>query len=172
MLKDLIMQARVDPESMLMLLEKFKPLILKYAVLLHYPEAKQDLDYELIILAHKMRLENIQDYEGAVVNYIAESIYHAFLKLYKLQERHKSTVEYNSDLENAAVLTPDPFTEPDFWIQIKQALSELEYETVILAIVYEYSDAEISRMRRVSRQTVNDTRKRALEKLRRMNLMD
>ena len=63
-----------NSESLLALIEKFKPLLKKYAYKLHYEDAYYDLqlDFIQIILTINLDAQN-QKSEGALVNYMGQS---------------------------------------------------------------------------------------------------
>ena len=73
-----------NSESLLALIEKFKPLLKKYAYKLHYEDAYYDLqlDFIQIILTINLDAQN-QKSEGALVNYICNSVQHAYCKRLK-----------------------------------------------------------------------------------------
>ena len=76
MLKDTIAAAqRNDEESLLALIEKFKPLLKKYAYKLHYEDSFFDLQLDFIQIVTTLNLEaQTKESEGALVNYICNSV--------------------------------------------------------------------------------------------------
>lgn len=71
MLKDTIAAAQQnDEESLLALIEKFKPLLKKYAYKLHYEDSFFDLQLDFIQIVTTLNLEaQTKESEGALVNY-------------------------------------------------------------------------------------------------------
>ena len=105
MLKDTIAAAqRNDEESLLALIEKFKPLLKKYAYKLHYEDSFFDLQLDFIQIVTTLNLEaQTKESEGALVNYICNSVRHAYCKRLKyILDRSVSTTEIDS-LTNAQV---------------------------------------------------------------------
>ena len=89
MLKDTIAAAqRNDEESLLALIEKFKPLLKKYAYKLHYEDSFFDLQLDFIQIVTTLNLEaQTKESEGALVNYICNSVQHAYwIGLYPLRK--------------------------------------------------------------------------------------
>ena len=75
MLKDTIAAAqRNDEGSLLALIEKFKPLLKKYAYKLHYEDSFFDLQLDFIQIVTTLNLEaQTKESEGALVNYICST---------------------------------------------------------------------------------------------------
>ena len=99
MLKDTIAAAqRNDEESLLALIEKFKPLLKKYAYKLHYEDSFFDLQLDFIQIVTTLNLEaQTKESEGALVNYICNSVQHAYCKRLKyILDRSVSTTEIDS----------------------------------------------------------------------------
>lgn len=70
-----------DDQAMLNLISKFLPLIKKYARKLGYEDAANDLIVDFIEFVSKWNLNNFyQSSDGAVVKYIAHSLYHIYLE--------------------------------------------------------------------------------------------
>lgn len=172
MLKDTIAAAqRNDEESLLALIEKFKPLLKKYAYKLHYEDSFFDLQLDFIQIVTTLNLEaQTKESEGALVNYICNSVQHAYCKRLKyILDRSVSTTEIDS-LTNAQVaeaLSASSCCETsDLLFDAEKVLTEKERK--IIALVYEcqLSSAEIARKLRTTRQGVNQCKKRAELKLR------
>lgn len=69
-----------NEEAMLNLITKFMPLFKKYERKLGYEDAINDLIVDFIEFVTKWNLNNLrQSSDGAIVNYIAQSIYHILL---------------------------------------------------------------------------------------------
>ena len=71
-----------NKNSMLEILNKFKPLIKKYSYKMNYEDAENDLILSMIQLIYDMPYLNN---DGHAVNYINQSIYNAYIKYIKLQ---------------------------------------------------------------------------------------
>ena len=137
--------------------ERFSRLIKYYAKRIKSDSAELDL-WEFLFFLLKSERGNTND------NYIAVCLRNEYIKLSKkvTSEREKFC-EINLDI--AAVY--DGCFEGN--IDIKKALFRLtknERETIILHFYKGYSLKEIARAHGVSRQSVNKTKNRALDKLR------
>lgn len=167
MLKDTIAAAQQnDEESLLALIEKFKPLLKKYAYKLHYEDSFFDLQLDFIQIVTTLNLEaQTKESEGALVNYICNSVRHAYCKRLKyILDRSVSTTEIDS-LTNAQVAEA---LSASTSCETSDLLFDAEKERKIIALVYEYqlSSAEIARKLHTTRQNVNQCKKRAELKLR------
>lgn len=160
-----------NSESLLALIEKFKPLLKKYAYKLHYEDAYYDLqlDFIQIILTINLDAQN-QKSEGALVNYICNSVQHTYCKRLKtILGRAMPTVELDSptNVQISNLLTASSHQEfSDFALDVANILTEKEYQVIVLVYKYQLSSAEIARRLCTTRQNVNQCKKRAEQKLR------
>ena len=159
-----------NPDSLLALIEKFKPLLKKYAYKLHYEDAYYDLqlDFIQIVLSINLDAQN-QKSEGALVNYICNSVKHAYCKRLKAVLDHPiQTFEFESSMNQISNLLMLPSCQDSsvFSLDIASILSEREYQIIVLAYKYQLSSAEIARKLHTTRQNVNQCKKRAEQKLR------
>lgn len=66
---------------MLDLIRTFQQLLHKYAYKLHYEDAFSDLVISLIEVIYKIKIEDFSETgDGALVNYITQSINHTYFK--------------------------------------------------------------------------------------------
>lgn len=147
-----------NPDSLLALIEKFKPLLKKYAYKLRYE----------IVLSINLDAQN-QKSEGALVNYICNSVKHAYCKRLKAVLDHPiQTFEFEASMNQISNLLMLPSCQDSsvFSLDIASILSEREYQTIVLAYKYQLSSAEIARKLHTTRQNVNQCKKRAEQKLR------
>lgn len=159
-----------DSDSLLVLIEKFKPLLKKYAYKLHYEDAYYDLqlDFIQIILAINLETQRKKS-EGALVNYICNSVQHAYCKRLKAVLNHPiQTIEFEASMNQISNLLMLPSCQDSsvFSLDIASILSEREYQIIVLAYKYQLSSAEIARKLHTTRQNVNQCKKRAEQKLR------
>lgn len=173
MLEESIKKAQSrDSEAVLFLIEKFRPLLQKYARKLGYEDAFYDLQFDLlqIILTMDLDRKNIRG-EGALVNYISISVFHAYCK------RLDDVIQYQSQIKRLDDLSG---FQRDKILRVEQSFESrrlpcyptgllTEKEDRILRLIYEQelSSAEIARRFHTSRQNVNQCKKRAEQKLRR-----
>ncbi|MCB8818091.1 RNA polymerase sigma factor [Desulfosporosinus shakirovi] len=171
MTKDLIVQLQTgDNGATLTLVKKFDPLLQKYAYRL-YDDAYNDLLSDLIELLNKIRLDCIRGTsEGIIVSYICTSIRNSYIKrLIELKKLH-NFVPYSalSDSElyyvEAALATSDPYFKVEL-TGIESVLTESELSIVKMIYLLGYTVTETTFIYRISRQAVNQTKKRALKRL-------
>lgn len=160
-----------NPDSLLALIEKFKPLLKKYAYKLHYEDAYYDLqlDFIQIILSINLDAQN-QKSEGALVNYICNSVQHAYCRRLKISiDCAVPTVELDSptNIQISNLLTAPSHQEfSDLALDMANILTKKEYQVIVLIYKYQLSAAEIARRLCTTRQNVNQCKRRAEQKIR------
>ncbi len=160
-----------DGEALLILLKRFLPLLRKYANKLNYEDAFFDMQLcfiELILTWDLCILRNKS--EGALVKYISSSLYHAFCKLVGMltsQKQENVSVDVLVEKQSLALSTSLYHSESSWKLPTYPKGLLTRKEEVIIRLIYEtgYSAAEISRALNVSRQSVNQCKKRAEKKL-------
>lgn len=172
MIKELIVQSQTgNRDATLKLVEKFDPLLKKYAYKLYYDDAYNDLLLDFINILYNMRLDLLRDTsEGTLVSYICTSIRSSYIKrLIALKKLH-NFVPYSalSDSElyyaEATSATSDSYFEFEF-TGVNRVLTDLELTIVRRIYLSGYSVTEIASICGISRQAVNQTKNRALKKL-------
>lgn len=162
-----------DDQAMLNLISKFLPLIKKYGRRLGYEVAANDLIADFIEFISEWNLNNFhQSSDGAAVKYIAQSLYHIYLKRLKFQ------IEIEPKCISMEELTPGQLNvlsaKTATWD--KYTLSTVipdglltPREFFILSEIYEKGTpvASLAKSLRVSRQNVNQIKKKAVAKLKR-----
>lgn len=150
--------------SMLEILNKFKPLIKKYSYMMNYEDAENDLILSMIQLVNDMPyLSN----DGQAVNYINQSIYNAYIKYIKLQiKKRENEYLYNTEeIKNISMLY-DGFSETDVDLQCAmEQLPKNQRNVIILKFMYIMPDKEIMEKLKLSRQSVYKNKIKGLEKL-------
>lgn len=172
MLKDSIADAQQkDSEATLFLIEKFKPLLKKYAYKLHYEDAYYDLQLDFIRIIQDIKLDmRTKESEGALVNYICNSVHHAYCKRLKyIMDRSVPMAELDAlaNAESSNLLKSTSMQDAsDFSLDLAAVLTEKERRIIELAYGYQLSSAEIARNLHTTRQNINQCKKRAERKLR------
>ncbi len=162
-----------DDDATLLLIEKFNPLLKKYAYKLSYDDAYNDLLLNFIELLHNMQIENIHNKseEGSVVSYICTSVHSSYVKRLIEVKRLRNLLLY-SDLNNNELYyvesisaTNDVYQEYELSF-IKKILTK--QELIVISMIYftGYTVTEIASFSGTSRQAVNQMKNRALKKLR------
>ena len=155
-------------ENMNGLIQKFQPIIHKYARKLYSLEY-EDAVQELIIALIKA-VDTIEEYEneGRSINYLIKGI---MLRFYELQR--KSIVEYECRAhseqidENVLLDQEDSYA----WVETKVELERFKEKSsfieqcVIEGMILGMSDAELAEVLHVSRQYINRKRKAIIKSL-------
>lgn len=73
-----------DNQSLIKIIDIFKPLLIKYARLIDFEDTKQDLIIHLTNIVNNIKIDNKNIYEDKmIVGYIAKSIRNEYIKLPK-----------------------------------------------------------------------------------------
>lgn len=170
---DLILKTQEgNDNAALPLLEKYKPLLLKYAVSLHYEDAFFDLQHSFLYLIKNIKLQNFKEQNNAVfTSYISKSIYHDYIRLSK-----KNRIK---ELESPVNLFGES-SEEDFWnsklqfndsysfdkaIALPPCLTAAEHELIKDLFIYHLSVKDVAKKRGVTSQAVSMLKKSAINKL-------
>ena len=148
-----------NKDNILLLIEKFKPLLNKYARLLNYEDAYQDLVVFFIAMIKEFpSIEN----EGKIVNYIGKCVRNEYIRLGIKRRRIISLeVELNDNEVGESI-------DIDVLIDLYNALdrlSERQKFIVIENVVNSKSDCMIGKELGLSRKTVNGDKIKAMYKL-------
>lgn len=172
-LKDLIRDAQNNNKAaMLELINKFFPLLKKYANKLNYEDAYADMLLFYIELIMNLDLNKLTNKsEGAIVTYISISVknYHS-KKVSKLVEAKKEINFCRLDDKQRYYVETKLATQDDDNIfkelGMINLLSENECQIIYLIYFAGFTVAEIAQKTKKSRQAVNQLKMRALRKLR------
>lgn len=157
-----------DKQAIMLIVDKFKPLIGKYSYLLKYDDASSDLIISLIEIIKKMPIytdENLKN-DKFLVGYIASAIKNRYIYLSKKYYKvylNETTLNLN-DVRNSENLNLD---DKMFVWELLDKLSKTQREVLILKFIKDYSDKDISKALKISRQSVNKTKNRGLDNIRR-----
>lgn len=173
MLIDLIRSAQKDDEhAMLQLINRFDKLFQKYGRKLRYEDAKNDLIVDFIELIKTFDFEKINNTsDGAIVNFLVKSTYRFYLKHLEIF-MNKSNMEVPlCDLDSSQV----QILERCLAMQDSLSVSELfpknvltlKEQKILIAIYQEgRSVSDVAAFLHVSRQNINQIKKRAESKIR------
>lgn len=172
MLYDLINSVQKDDkEAMTELINKFHPLLKKYAAKLNYEDAYEDIVLYYIGLIKSINLDQLVcTRDEVIVSYINVSIINFYKKkVLKLINDKKEIVlsdlteeqMYYADVKSAVEDKTDIFIE----FGLRDLLSDNECRMIYLIYVEGYTTAEIARLSNKSRQAVNQLKNRALKKI-------
>lgn len=160
-----------DSNAALMLVEKFRPLIKRYAFFLHREDGFEDLQCFLLSMLKTWDMSRLSSTDDAtVIRYIANSVKNEYIALSKNRAKERGT----SYLEDATVQQVIEYEQKtSTWDQYSQlTLQDLhkvlnEYEFAILYALYfeQQSVAEVAQQKHKTRQAINQTKIKALQKL-------
>lgn len=170
MLKDLIDNLPND-DACLTLVDTFDKLLKKYARLLNYEDAYEELRLFFLELIFHIKEKGIcTDNDGYIVSYISKSVKNQYIALSKKQKL--GAVSTFSDLSE------EQFIYVEQLIATKDRTDISEYfphkvpltarEILILRQIFEdeFSVDEVAQKLGVSRQAINQAKRRALTKIR------
>lgn len=163
-----------DEEVMLELINRFQPLLKKYAKKLRYDDAYEDCLLFFIELVKTVDLKKLNiTKDQAVVSYIKVSVTHFYSKkTRRLSEKEREIAfselteeqRYYVETKTAKQDEQNIFTE----LGVDKFLNPNEKRILYLVYGKGYTTAEIAKKYHKSRQTVNQLKMRTLKKLRQM----
>ena len=160
-----------NEEAMLNLVSKFMPLMKKYGRKLGYEDATEDMTVDFIEFIFSWNLKNFrQSSDGAVVKYIAQTLYRIYLR------RLKFCIESDPKCISLEELTPTQMNVLSVKTAVwnEYALSSIipngvltPRELFIVSEIYEKGTpvAALAQRLHVSRQNINQIKKKAESKL-------
>lgn len=166
-LKELIIDAQNGcEEEILNIIDKFKNLINKYAYKLNYEDATSDILLEFLTIIHKIKPAEFQ-YEAQLVKYIVITLGYRIKHLLKVKNEQLYYEKIYNDEDFTLIIDTQFWSDLDFdeALIIEQLLSKLttQQKQVIVKVYFEgCSVQETARIYGLSRQAVNQCKKRAL----------
>ncbi len=152
------------------LINKFSPVLKKYARKLETEDAYFDLQAEFLDLILHLNCDQIRETgDGAMVQYLSRSIYHAYIKLLRQLIDNKMPCISTDNLTDGILYQNHCIKGlNDFSLDIPSTLlSALEADAFFQICIAGYSAAELARLKGVSRQSINQAKQKAILKLRR-----
>ena len=161
-----VIEAKKNPDIMLELINMFNPLILKYSSLLKMDteDAMSEFTLELIRIINKFPAKDEYDLDMYVLSYIKKSIRNSYISLSKKQT--SLNITYLEDFNNIGI---EESQLSAFWMNdILLKLTPVQRDVIILKYYHGYTVNEIANIMNISRQAVNQMKKRALKHLKEM----
>lgn len=178
-LYDLVLAAhKGEEEKILVLIDQFKPLLKKYAHKLYYEfdDAYSDMLLAFISLIHNSAIVNVSSKnDGYVVNYIENSMYHAFCQLYNKHANYMESpldISGKEDSEEAYTANWDTLcceedsVEWEIFDSLYTYLSFRDAEIIKYLFKDKYSVQELAKKYGVAPSIISRAKSRALSKLR------
>lgn len=158
-------QTKQDEQSFTILLERFRPLIRKYANRLYYLD-REDSQQELSLAVYEaiMNMTSLEN-EYACISYLNKSIYHKFCKLYSASAAEQKKNDTQIPYEDLVIPSEDLHIKNRlFFYDCKKLLESVSSsKRAILCLVLKgYSDREIASQLHCSRQYINRMKKTLL----------
>lgn len=160
-----------DSNAALILVERFRPLIKRYAFFLHREDSFEDLQCFFLSMLKTWDMSRLSSTDDAtVIRYITNSVKNEYIALSKQKAKEQGT----SYLEDATVpqaieyeqktCTCDQYNQLTLQ-DLHTVLSKYEF-SIIYAIYFERrSVAEVAQQKHKTRQAINQTKIKALKKL-------
>lgn len=154
-----------NKEALLVIIEKFNPLIQKYKRKLNYEESETDLIIALIEIVLSLQLSNFSSCtDGILIKFIYHSIRNKSVDLFrKFILKKKTEVELDFDIVDASI--EDYLNNKLFIKELLEHLSSKQKFIIIEKYFKCCSDSEIAKNFNISRQAINKSKNEALKKL-------
>ncbi|MGL4731667.1 MAG: sigma-70 family RNA polymerase sigma factor [Clostridium sp.] len=163
--KNIIDFKRGNADAVVEIIKMFDPLLNKLARQSSCCDIKSELTLFMIELISKFPTGNKNlYYDKYIISYISKSIKHKYIHLNKKvckQVLNESELDLNI-LENKKV---ENNLDMFLFKELIKPLTQKEQEVLTYKYAFNYSDIEISDLFNISRQSVNKTKTRALNKL-------
>lgn len=174
MLADLIFKAQEgNDEASLRLIEQFNPLLRKYAYKLSYDDAYNDLLADFLGIIKSIDINNLHNNcNGSIVSYICKSVYSSYISKSKAKHKYfQSVIPFSGLSENEQYYVEASLSSSDNYdilltLSLDKVLNQHEFLVIYTIYFLGYSSADIAQASGTSRQAVNQTKVRALKKLR------
>ncbi len=170
MIKSLIAKLP-DESATLEILRLFDNLLKKYARLLKYEDAYEDLQLFLLELLYAMKEKEIgSKNDGYIVKYIVVSVKNKYIAMSKSLKELKTTsfadISDEQMIYIEQLVAKEDKNDISIYYPSNGKLSAREELILKLFFTREYSIEEISNYLGISRQAVNQAKNRALNKIR------
>lgn len=155
-----------NKEELNYLLDKFDLLINKYAKKLNYEDAKQDMILEFIKIIQKIPIENNEfKYNKYVIGYITTALKNNYILLSKKRSKYQE-FEIFSNLIIELSGENDKNISKCIVDDYLRYLSNKESNIIIELVIKGKTASQLAEEYNISRQAINQTKIRALDKLR------
>ena len=165
-----------DDEAMMDLIDTFTPIIKKYTRIMNYDEDfKSDIILKFIqVIKNDLNFDEFDEINDYIIlKYIQTTIYHHYIALSKhynkiniSESSYDNEIIYN--LSDAIEVTNDNHMDKILLEIIESNLTKKEFKCVYFIIFKGYTAVEVSNMLGITKQAVNQCKKRALEKLKKI----
>lgn len=161
-----------DNLAMMELIERFNPLLKKYAGKLKYEDAYDDILLYFIERIKKFNLKKqVCRNDGAIVSYIEVCIVHFYDKKGQESAKSKNEIVLSALTQEQAYYAEAELSREDkenifIELGIKSLLNEKEAKMLYMIYIEGYTITEIAKSCNKTRQAVNQFKNRILKKMR------
>lgn len=155
-----------EEKYFVLLLERFHPLVRKYAKKLYYLEYDDSIQELNLAIYEALQKMSYVDNEFACISYIRKAIYHKFCKLYASSEQEQQKLEQQTQYEDLLCSDKsESIQDCTFLHDLRKMLDTLCYpkKQIIYLLLQGYSDKEIGEKLHCSRQYINRVKKSILD---------
>lgn len=148
-----------------LILERFQPLVRKYAKKLYYLEYEDSIQEIHLAIYEALQKMSYVENEFACISYIKKAIYHKFCKLYASSQNEQLKSENQMQYEDLLYSADDDtISDCNFLLDLNQLLDSLcsPKKDIIYLLLHGYSDKEIAKKLNCSRQYINRIKKNIL----------
>lgn len=151
-----------EEQYFVLLLERFHPLVRKYAKKLYYLEYDDSVQELNLAIYEALQKMSYVENEFACISYIKKAIYHKFCKLYASSEQEQQKLELQTQYEDLLCSDKnEPIQDCTFLHDLQKTLDSLCYpkKQILYFLLQGYSDKEIGEKLNCSRQYINRIKK-------------
>lgn len=176
MLIDRVIRAKNgSQEDTLALVEKFTPFLRKYGAKLSREDGQEEMTLAFLQVLADLDPTHLNCHEdGAVVNYLVKSVYHAYCQLQAETFRQPViafSIDNTEEQEREVVLAKaGPQEDRSFFLLLQDCSALTRKEREVLTLIYYagYSATEIAASYGTSKQNINQIKRRGQKKLEKM----
>lgn len=173
LLEQIVRAQQGGSDDMEALVEKFGPLLRKYSRKLFWEDALSDLTVAFLELIQTFPVDHLRRKEdGAIVNYIVRSVQHTYIALlrdYFSRPQEAVSLDDATEAQKLEAIAYVDKQEASAFLDLLDlcpALTERERTVLTLVFFWGYTSAEIAERFSTSKQNINQTKLRALRKMR------
>ncbi len=151
----------------------FSPLLEKYSYLLRNEDSTSQMQLFFLDILHKIPITQMKSIENPVlIRYIQRSLYHEYIRLKKTSQLYtRNQLNFSALSENelrttVVLLSAEDQYFPDILSTFDAELTDKESFVIRRIFLEGYSVTEVAASTGISRQAINQTKLRALNKLR------
>jgi len=150
-----------DKDALTILINKFLPLLKKYAYKLNYEDALDELILFFIETTKRINISGFlkENGDNYLISYLNQCVKNKYILLSKQLSRYSSNI-VDIEIENIDYSLENCYSSIEY-IMIINTLTELQKKIIILSYFYGYSNNEIALILKSTRQAVNQCKNRA-----------